>query len=260
MISQFKPVSASSYEGGNAPGAAIDGRTTTRWNSLSSDPQWLQVDLGGPASISSVVLNWEAAYATAYRIEVSNNATTWTSIYSTTTGTGGVQTLNITGSGRYIRFYGTARATGYGYSLWEFEVRGTVDTSATTPPMLSGPTRPPATTGQFALSAPANQAMVTTTRRPALSWAAVGGAVRYQVWINISRTDYDFTQPGNLIDLYTRVAEVDRHQLHPDAGTCPTGGPTSGTSSRSTDPAPPPRRTSARSASTCPRWRRWPTA
>ena len=84
--------------------------------------------------------------------------------------------------------------------------------------MLSGPTRPPATTGQFALSAPADQAMVTTTRRPALSWAAVGGAVRYQVWINISRTDYDFTQPGNLIDLYTKVAELDRHELHADLG------------------------------------------
>ena len=49
--------------------------------------------------------------------------------------------------------------------------------------------------------------MVTTTRRPALSWAAVGGAVRYQVWINISRTDYDFAAAGNLIDLYTKVAE-----------------------------------------------------
>src|SRR3989440_6635245 len=103
--------------------------------------------------------------------------------------------------------YGTARATGYGYSLWEFEVHGTVDTTTVTPPMLSGPTRPPGTTGQFALSAPADAAMVTNTRRPALSWAAVPGAVHYQVWINISRTDYDFTASGNLIDLYTKVAE-----------------------------------------------------
>jgi hypothetical protein len=49
---------------------------------------------------------------------------TWTSIYSTTTGTGGVQTLNVSGSGRYVRMYGTARALQYGYSLWEFQVRG----------------------------------------------------------------------------------------------------------------------------------------
>jgi beta-glucosidase len=207
VISQFQPVRASSTEGGNAPGAAVDGRTTTRWSSLIADPQWIEIDLGNTATISGVTLNWEAAYATAYRIEVSPNQSTWTSIYSTTTSTGGVQNLNITGTGRYIRMYGTARATGYGYSLWEFTVRGTVDRSSVTPPMLSGPTRPPGTTGQFQLSAPANAAMVTTTRRPALSWAAVSGAVRYQVWINISRTDYDFTQSGNLIDLYTKVAE-----------------------------------------------------
>ena len=207
IISQFMPVKASSWEGGNAPAAALDGRTTTRWSSLVGDPQWIYVDLGGTATISSVVLNWETAYATGYRIDVSNDAATWTTIYSTTTGKGGVENLAISGTGRYVRMYGTARATGYGYSLWEFEVHGTVDTSAATPTMLSGPTRPPATTGQFALSAPADGSLITNTRRPALSWASVAGAVRYQVWINISRTDYDFTASGNLIDLYTKVAE-----------------------------------------------------
>ncbi|MEV4754827.1 discoidin domain-containing protein [Micromonospora sp. NPDC049559] len=207
VISEFKPVSASSWEGGNAPAAALDGRTTTRWSSQFADPQWLQVDLGGTASITGVTLNWEAAYAKAYRIEVSADGASWNSVYSTADGRGGVERLTVTGTGRYVRFYGTARATGYGYSLWEFQISGTVDSSATTPPMLSGPTRPPGTTGQFALNAPADGAMVTTTRRPALSWAAVGGASRYQVWINISRTDYDFTAAGNLIDLYTKVAE-----------------------------------------------------
>ena len=39
-------------------------------------------------------------------------------------GDGGVQTLNITGTGRYVRMYGTQRATQYGYSLWEFGVFG----------------------------------------------------------------------------------------------------------------------------------------
>ena len=207
VISRFMPVKASSWEGGNAPAAALDGRTTTRWSSLASDPQWIYVDLGGPATITGVVLNWEAAYATAYRIDVSTDAAAWTTIHSTTSGRGGVENLAVSGSGRYVRMYGTARATGYGYSLWEFEVRGTVDTSTAGPPLLSGPTRAPATTGQFALSAPANTAMVTGSRRPTFSWAAVAGAVRYQLWINVSRTDYDFTAPGNLIDLYTKVAE-----------------------------------------------------
>ncbi|HXA60534.1 MAG TPA: glycoside hydrolase family 64 protein, partial [Streptosporangiaceae bacterium] len=62
---------------------------------------------------------------------------TWTPIYSTTTGTGGTQTLNVTGYGRYVRMYGTARATPYGYSLWEFQVHLT--TSVTPSPTSSSP-------------------------------------------------------------------------------------------------------------------------
>ncbi|MCO5996356.1 discoidin domain-containing protein [Actinoallomurus rhizosphaericola] len=206
-ISAYRPVKASSTEGGNAPAAALDGRTDTRWSSLYTDDEWLEVDLGGAATITGATLIWENAYATGYRIEVSDNETTWTSIYSTTTGKGGTENLTISGKGRYVRFHGTARATGYGYSLWEFQVFGTVDASSDNPPLLSPPTKAPATTGQFALSAPADHAMVTDTRRPALSWAAVSGTAHYEVWLNVSRTDYDFTASGRLLDLYTKVAE-----------------------------------------------------
>jgi hypothetical protein len=127
LLSQGKTATASSTENATFPAsAAVDGNTGTRWSSAFSDPQWLQVDLGSSASISQVVLQWEAAYATAFQIQASPDATNWTTIYSTTTGTGGTQTLNITGTGRYVRMYGTARATPYGYSLWEFQVYGTV--------------------------------------------------------------------------------------------------------------------------------------
>ncbi|MCO6004143.1 discoidin domain-containing protein [Actinoallomurus purpureus] len=206
-ISAFKPVRASSVEGANAPAAAVDGRTSTRWSSLATDNEWLEVDLGGPATITGATLVWENAYATGYRVEVSDNGTAWTDIYTTTTGKGGTENLGISGKGRYVRFQGTARATGYGYSLWEFQIFGTVDTSGNTPPLLSPPTKAPTATGQFALSAPADHAMVTDTRRPALSWTAVSGAAHYEVWINVSRTDYDFTASGRLLDLFTKVAE-----------------------------------------------------
>src|ERR1700760_1089970 len=126
LLSQGQPTTASSTENAGTPAAdATDGNTGTRWSSAFSDPQWLQVDLGSVSTISQVVLNWEAAYATSFQIQTSADGSTWTSIYSTTTGTGGTQTLNISGSGRYVRMYGTARATGYGYSLWEFQVFGT---------------------------------------------------------------------------------------------------------------------------------------
>jgi len=127
LLSQGKPATASSLENAGFPASnAVDGNTATRWSSQFSDPQWLEVDLGASASISQVVLQWEAAYGKAFQVQTSADGTNWTSIYSTTTGTGGTQTLNVTGTGRYVRMYGTARGTQYGYSLFEFQVYGTI--------------------------------------------------------------------------------------------------------------------------------------
>jgi F5/8 type C domain len=135
LLSQGKTATASSSENaGSSAAAAVDGDTGTRWSSAFSDPQWLQVDLGATATISSVTLNWEAAYAKAFKIQTSADGTDWTDVYSTTTGSGGTQTLAVNGSGRYARMYGTTRATGYGYSLWEFQVYGTTGGGGTTPP------------------------------------------------------------------------------------------------------------------------------
>lgn len=34
--------------------------------------------------------------------------------------------LAVSGTGRYVRMYGTRRATGYGYSRYEFQVFGSL--------------------------------------------------------------------------------------------------------------------------------------
>ena len=126
LLSQGHPVTASSVQGYPwAAAYAVDGSLGTRWSSGWSDPQWLEVDLGARHTVTKVVLDWERAYATAFQIQVSDNGSTWTDIYSTATGGGGAQTLRVRGSGRYVRMYGTHRATQYGYSLWEFQVFGT---------------------------------------------------------------------------------------------------------------------------------------
>jgi hypothetical protein len=214
-ISAFKQVAASSWEGGNAPAAALDGRTTTRWSSEFSDDQWLRVDLGGTAAITGVTLDWEAAYATGYRLDVSADGTTWTTVYSTTTGKGGTERLAVSGTGRYIRFTGTKRATGYGYSLWEFQVFGSVDSSSTAPPLLSPPTTRwsrtpgvPPSPGRASPAPPATRcgstsaAPTTTSPRPARCWTSTPRSPRL---------------PG---------------RATPRPGTSATGGRTSGTSSR----------------------------
>ncbi len=88
LLSQNKPATASSTEGAGTPAAAaVDGNTGTRWSSQFSDPQWLQVDLGATATVDQVVLVWEVAYARAFQIQVSTDGSTWTPIYSTTSGT-----------------------------------------------------------------------------------------------------------------------------------------------------------------------------
>ncbi|WP_237109667.1 DUF1996 domain-containing protein, partial [Nonomuraea sp. MG754425] len=43
-------------------------------------------------------------------------------------------TIDLTATGRYIRMHGTTRATGYGYSLWEFQVYGTGGATSTPRP------------------------------------------------------------------------------------------------------------------------------
>jgi hypothetical protein len=129
LLSQGKTVTSSSTENGGTPAsAAVDGNPATRWSSAATDPQWIQVDLGSTSAISQVVLNWETAYGKSFQVQVSDNAGgPWNPIYTTTTGTGGVQTLNVTGSGRYVRMLGSQRGTAYGYSLWEFQVYGGTD-------------------------------------------------------------------------------------------------------------------------------------
>ncbi|MFE4632146.1 discoidin domain-containing protein [Streptomyces sp. NPDC056773] len=134
LLSQGKAVTASSIEGAGTPAsAAVDGNNGTRWSSQFSDPQWIQVDLGASAQLSQVVLRWETAAAKAYRVELSTDGTNWSTAYSTANATGGVQTHDITGTARYVRIYGTQRTTGYGYSLWEFQVYGTAGGGPTLP-------------------------------------------------------------------------------------------------------------------------------
>jgi hypothetical protein len=122
-----QPAYASSTQGaGYPPTAAVDDNFNTRWSSTAFDPQWLLVDLGATHTIKRVVLYWAtAAYATAFRIQTSSDGTTWTTILSTTTGTGGTQAIVVRGTGRYLRIYGTRRATTHSYSLWECQAYGT---------------------------------------------------------------------------------------------------------------------------------------
>jgi beta-glucanase (GH16 family) len=142
LLSYAKPAVASTWQNDVncnpcSPDKAFDNDPASRWATSSTngwvDPGWISVDLGATAQISQVVLQWDPAYARAYQIQVSPDNANWTSIYSTTTGDGLKDVINATGTGRYVRMYGTARGSAYGYSLWEFSIYGTGG-SPTSPP------------------------------------------------------------------------------------------------------------------------------
>ncbi len=127
-LAQDKKVTASSSDRiADGPEAVVDGDSATGWASAArkSDPQWIMVDLGKSQSINRVQLTWEKAYAKSYELQVSDDGVKWADIYQTTAGKGGVEDLTrLHGQGRYIRLYGTERATNGGSSLYEFEVYG----------------------------------------------------------------------------------------------------------------------------------------
>ena len=117
--------SASSQNGGNLAKFAFDGDTSTngRWESTQGiDPSWIAADMGSVKTFDRVVLTWENAYASAYQIQVSPDNNAWTTI-QTVAGKGGTETVNFpTANSRYVRMLGTARATNFGYSLYEMQV------------------------------------------------------------------------------------------------------------------------------------------
>jgi hypothetical protein len=132
-----QPVTVSSTDvPQNAAANAVDGNPTTRWSSGYSDPQWIVVDLGADYAISEVDLTWETACGLNYLIQTSLDDVNWTTV-STVTGNTSTGLLQYPYSnptvGRYVRMYGTARATQWGYSLWEFAVYGTPAATQTPP-------------------------------------------------------------------------------------------------------------------------------
>jgi beta-glucanase (GH16 family) len=133
-IALQKSITTSSIRDNNQGAFAVDGNQSSRWESDFSDPQFIIVDLATTYALNRVEIDWEAAYATQYQIQLSNDKQQWTTASSITSGNGGTDVFNLNGqNARYIRMYGTQRTTirnvQYGYSIFEFEVYGEAATN-----------------------------------------------------------------------------------------------------------------------------------
>ncbi|MBW8682807.1 Calx-beta domain-containing protein [Chitinophaga rhizophila] len=123
-VAMGKPVTASSIQAGNLPIRAFDGDPTSRWESTWSDPQWIMVDLEHNYDICTINLRWQVL-ATGYTLEISSDGISWTNLVTETANTGLNKSYNVPANGRYVRMTGITRGSGYGYSLYDFEVIGT---------------------------------------------------------------------------------------------------------------------------------------
>lgn len=90
------------------------------------DYQWIYVDLENYYDISKIVLDWEGACATDYKIQVSSNAKNWHDISYVTDGKSGEKIFEYSEPiiAKYVRVECLKPSGIYGYSLWEVEVYG----------------------------------------------------------------------------------------------------------------------------------------
>jgi hypothetical protein len=121
-----KPVIASSVESAydNYAEKAVDGNPSTRWSSeWNIDPSWITVDLVVKTAVNRVKLSWEGSYAVEYEIQVSDNGTSWKTVYHTREGKGNAEAISFPAvEARYVRLYCIKRALQWGYSIYEIEI------------------------------------------------------------------------------------------------------------------------------------------
>lgn len=219
VISRGKAATASSSEtSALGPQNAFDGDQATRWASAEGkDPQWIRVDLGADATVTRVKLSWEAAYAKVYRVEISPDGSTWTRLANETAGNGGTDDwTGLSGKGRYLRVYGTARGTAYGYSLHEVEAYGTP--GGGTPPE----------TGAFTVVAAGDIAAQCTASDSGCAHpktAAQAQKINPKFYLTMGDNQYDDARIADYRAYYDKSWGVFKDKTHPVPGNHETYDP-----------------------------------
>lgn len=124
-LAEGKPASASASDTANNLIAEnlTDGDAGTRWSSgPTSARAWVKVDLGIPVPVGRVKLNWEAAYAKDFTIEISADGDAWRSVAKGAGNAGMTDNTFGTESARFVRIGMENPATAWGYSIHEIEI------------------------------------------------------------------------------------------------------------------------------------------
>ncbi|MCE9606859.1 MAG: discoidin domain-containing protein [Planctomycetia bacterium] len=127
-----KPVTASSFQGGNETAGAVDGSFDTRWCADGAQHgEWLQVDLGKPTELTGCRIVWEMGKSDyRYRLEGSADTKAWKMLVDQTADAPPNQ-LHLhrfkAGDVRYVRLTVVSQKEQQWASLFELELLGTKD-------------------------------------------------------------------------------------------------------------------------------------
>jgi hypothetical protein len=128
LLSQGQPATASSTYSTYTPDKAVDGITNNFWNSGGRAPRWIYVDLGSVRSLTEVKVlagPGTPAGTTFYNVDVSNNASSWTTVATASNGSATTFTSSsVSTSARYVRIYVTSHSANSWIALYEFQVYG----------------------------------------------------------------------------------------------------------------------------------------
>jgi alpha-mannosidase len=175
--------------GAETPGMAIDGSVVnnSKWAVTGAEPHWLRVDLGSNCDVNKFVVKHggaggeNAGYDTvAFKIQSSNDGSTWTDRVNVTGNTSNITSHPITGiNTRYVRLYITDASNvtnDTAARIYEFEVWGY---STTVPP--SAPTLNSASSGNGQVT---------------LNFSTVASATSYKVKYGTASGNYGTTITG----------------------------------------------------------------
>ena len=146
-----KLLAESGHQGNDDATKAVDGNPSTLWNAhdgigdaaLREVDAWFTLDLGGFYDIDLISVSFEGARSEAYHIDASVDNASWRTIY--TGGHTGVAAVvdyfydNAAESKevRYLRFFSTKDASGYGMKVYEMEVYGSPTPDEEAPVLLA---------------------------------------------------------------------------------------------------------------------------
>jgi hypothetical protein len=121
--SEWRATTSSTELPNLAPRFAIDGDPTTKWGGPFSAGHWLQIDMGRPAQIAGVVMQWDLAFAVAYFIQTSMDGNAWTTVYESADSAGTTDFVFFTPTqARYVRVASVPRSSDWGVNIFELEI------------------------------------------------------------------------------------------------------------------------------------------